>query len=433
MFPIPDPIKRLVDGNLDAAVVVDSEWRILYYNHAYHILSGLRGRQLGQKIEAGVRPCAIFRFESCGDNCPGCDGSGMRSGQCEVEVQATRRSDGQEMTFILATMPLDSGIAVITYRDVTAEVGIQERLERLLDRERRQKELLEEKARESTEELRQAQVALVHRAKMSTLGLLVAGIAHELNKPINFVYSNAEYLGDHLENLLSLTRAIDTLELSEELRSELDAVKEDIDYDYVFEDSRKLIHSVRAGAERTASIAQDLRTFSGPSGGRLRVADIKASIETTLSLIAPLLKNRVEVRRHISPNLPKLVCNTGHINQVFMNILTNAAQAIEGNGFIDVTIDTINGGNDVRVSVVDSGQGIPADIIEKITDPFFTTKVVGEGTGLGLWITENIVRAHGGTMRCESEVGKGTLFTVILPVKSPETATNTLIEQPRAA
>jgi len=237
------------------------------------------------------------------------------------------------------------------------------------------------------------------------------------------VYGNVDFLGQYMEDLLSLVRTVDGATLPDELRQSFDEMKQRIEYDFLVDDSRKLISSIRAGAERTASIVQDLKTFSR-TGGELQEADIAAGIDTTLNLIAPLLKNRIEVRRNIANDLPKLVCNAGHINQVFMNILTNAAQAIDGEGVVEVTIDMVDtaDGRALRVVISDSGPGIPPDVMEKITDPFFTTKDVGEGTGLGLWITENIIRAHGGTMVCNSEVNKGATFTVTLPVKAPESA-----------
>ncbi|HWN69544.1 MAG TPA: HAMP domain-containing sensor histidine kinase, partial [Haliangium sp.] len=245
---------------------------------------------------------------------------------------------------------------------------------------------------------------------------------HELNNPINFVYGNVDFLGQYMEDLLTLVKLIDESPLPPNLRAEFDGMKEQIEYEFLVDDSRKLIRSIRSGAERTAEIVQDLKTFSRGGSGDLQEFDIAAGIETTLNLIAPLLKNRIQVRRHIVDSVPRLYCNAGHINQVFMNILTNAAQAINGEGTIDVTIHTVDEGQAVRVTITDSGPGIRPDVMEKITDPFFTTKEVGEGTGLGLWITENIVRAHGGKLSWTSEPGKGASFTVVLPVQAPETA-----------
>ena len=422
MSEVLEQVKQILEGSVDAAVVLDKDRRILYYNRAYEALSGLRGRQLRQKVEAGVHCYEIFPLEICENQCVGCKALEARRALRMDEIRALRGREGEDMTFIVAAVALDEGLIVETYRDVTADVRIQRRLKVLLESERRAKASLAEKVREATEELRQAQAVLVHQEKMSSLGRLVAGIAHELNNPINFVYGNVDFLGQYMEDLLALVKLIDDSALPPNLRAKFDDMKEQIEYEFLVDDSRKLIRSIRSGAERTAEIVQDLKTFSRGGSGELQEADIAAGIETTLNLIAPLLKNRIEVRRHIPDSLPKLFCNAGHINQVFMNILTNAAQAIDGEGTIDVTIDTVDAGQAVRVTITDSGPGILPDVMEKITDPFFTTKEVGEGTGLGLWISENIVRAHEGQLLWTSEMGKGASFTVILPVQAPESA-----------
>jgi PAS domain S-box-containing protein len=419
-----EQIKELLEGSVDAAVILDADRRVLYYNRAYEALTGLRGRQLAQRVAAGDRCFEIFPLEICRTDCLGCKARDAGRSLRVDEIKAVR-GDGEELTFIVAAVPvrLDDGAAVVieTYRDVTADVRIQRRLKILLERERRAKEDLEEVVRERTQELRQAQAQLVHQEKMSSLGRLVAGIAHELNNPINFVYGNVDFLGQYMEDLLGLVKVIDSADLSEDARSKVAEAKTRIEYDFLVEDWRKLLRSIRAGAERTASIVQDLKTFSR-AGGDLQDADIVAGIETTLNLIAPLLKNRIEVRRRVAPGVPRILCHAGHVNQVFMNILTNAAQAITGEGWIEVIIEPIDDGKAVRVAISDSGPGIRPEVMAKITDPFFTTKDVGEGTGLGLWISENIVRAHGGTLEWRNPSDGGAQFVVILPVRAADSA-----------
>jgi PAS domain S-box-containing protein len=419
-----EQIKELLEGSVDAAVILDADRRLLYYNRAYEALTGLRGRQLAQRVAAGDRCFEIFPLEICRTDCLGCKARDASRSLRVDEIKAMR-GDGEELTFIVAAVPvrLDEGAVVIieTYRDVTADVRIQRRLKILLERERRAKEDLEEVVRERTQELRQAQAQLVHQEKMSSLGRLVAGIAHELNNPINFVYGNVDFLGQYMEDLLGLVKVIDGAELSDDARKKVAEAKTRIEYDFLVEDWRKLLRSIRAGAERTASIVQDLKTFSR-AGGDLQDADIVAGIETTLNLIAPLLKNRIEVRRRVAPGVPRILCHAGHVNQVFMNILTNAAQAITGEGWIEVIIEPIDEGKAVRVAISDSGPGIRQEVMAKITDPFFTTKDVGEGTGLGLWISENIVRAHGGTLEWRNPTDGGAQFVVTLPVRAADSA-----------
>lgn len=423
MAKLFDQITSLLDSTVDAAVVLDGERRVRYYNPAYQALTGLRGRALAERVAGGARCFELFKLDVCTEGCVGCKAkdSGRR---IRVDEIGAVRGDGEDLTCIVTAVPLELAdgepLIIETYRDVTADVRIQRRLKVALEHERRAKEDLEEKVRERTAELRAAQAQLVHQEKMSSLGRLVAGIAHELNNPINFVYGNVDFLGQYMENLLRLVALVDGAPLAEGTRAAFDALKTEVEYEFLLGDWQKLLRSIRAGAERTAAIVADLKTFARTGGTELAEADLVAGIDTTLNLIAPLLKNRVDVRRRGGTRIPRVVCNAGHLNQVFMNILTNAAQAIVGPGWIEVEIATVDDGAAVRVVVADSGPGIGADLMAKIGDPFFTTKEVGEGTGLGLWITANIVRAHGGTLTWGNRADAGAEFVVTVPVAGPD-------------
>jgi signal transduction histidine kinase len=419
VLPLLEPVRELLEGSIDAAVILDQDRRILYYNRAYEAACRLRGRELASRVAAGARCYEIFSLEVCESACVGCRAREARRPLRVDEIRAVRR-DGEELTFIVSAMPLGDDYVVETYRDVTAEMRIQRRLKVLLERERRAKVDLEEMVEERTRELRQAQAQLVLQDKMSTLGRLVAGMAHELNNPINFVYGNVDFLAQYVDDLLTLVRTVDQFAgLPPDLRAELDRVKQRVEFDYLVEDSRKLLKSIRNGAERTAAIVRDLKNFSRTGAGDMVETDVIAGIETTLNLISPLHRGRIAIERDYAAGLPRLVANAGHINQVFMNILTNAAQAIRGPGTIRIAVACAEEGGAavMKVAVSDSGEGIPPGVRERITDPFFTTKPVGEGTGLGLWITDSIVRAHGGVLTCESEVGVGSTFSVTLPLR----------------
>ncbi len=422
-----EQVKALLEGSVDAAVVLDGERRILYYNPAYQSASGMRGRSLAQAVEEGRRCFEVFPLEICQTACVGCAARDAGRALRLDEIRAMR-GDGEELTLVVTAAPLAAGLLVETYRDVTADVRIQRKYKVLLDHERRAKEILEETVRERTEELRAAndelrrtQAQLIHQEKMSSLGRLVAGVAHELNNPINFVYGNVDFLGQYVDGLLALIQLYERgiEEIQADLRSQIEAKKQEIEFDFLVEDSRKLIRSIRAGAERTAGIVRDLKAFSRTGGGEMQEADVVAGLETTLNLIAPLVRNRITVEKQFEQGLPRILCHPGHINQVFMNILTNAAQAIDGEGVIRIVAARARGGAAVQVSVSDTGPGIPHEILEKIFDPFFTTKDVGEGTGLGLAISESIVRAHGGSIACESPPGRGATFHIVLPVQPP--------------
>ena len=423
-------IKRLVDGHVDAAVLIDGERRVLLYNLAYELLTGCSGREMAARVAAGARCDELFALDGvCAAACVGCGAHRTGRGRRVDEVTATR-GDGEPLTLIVAATPLDlaDGTRVVleSYRDVTSDVRIQRRLKLAIEQERDISERLEETVKARTAELRAAQAQLVHQEKMSSLGRMVAGIAHELNNPINFIYGNIDFLGQYLEDLLRLVNVVEDAALPADVRARFDAMKDEIEFAFMIEDWRKLLRSIRAGAARTADIVADLKNFSRGGGTELGEADVIAGIETSLNLIGPLLKNRIEVRRRIAPGLPRVVCNAGHVNQVFMNVLTNAAQAISGPGWIEVVAEALDDGATLRVAITDSGPGIEPELMAKITDPFFTTKEVGAGTGLGLWIAANIVRAHRGTLTWRNAVdraGAGAEFVIDLPVGGPEAAT----------
>jgi signal transduction histidine kinase len=429
---VSETVKAMVDAQSDAAVVIDSDRRILYFNRAYQVVSGSSGRALAAAVAEGRHCYEVFPLDVCETSCVGCRGADLGH-PLRVEMVGAVRGDGETLTLAVTAAPIvteDGVIIVESYRDLTPDVRIQRKYKALLGQERRAKAELEVEVRARTselvaasEELKRTHAQLIHQEKMSSLGRLVAGVAHELNNPINFVYGNVDFLGRYMEDLLGLVELYDrgADHLPEELRQEIETRKERIELDYLIEDSRKLIRSIRSGAERTASIVRDLKAFSRTSTGPMRQTDVVAGIETTLNLLAPLLKNRIVVERRYAEPHPRITCHAGHINQVIMNILTNAAQSIEGEGKITVSVAPAGPGL-VEIAIADTGRGIAPDIQEKIFDPFFTTKDVGEGTGLGLAISESIVRAHGGDIRCESQLGVGSTFTITLPIEPPDSA-----------
>lgn len=268
-------------------------------------------------------------------------------------------------------------------------------------------------------ELKETQTKLVHSAKMVSLGQLVAGVAHELNNPIGFIYSNMTHLQDYSEKLIEMAK------VAEVNPSKLHALKEEYEFDYIVKDLPKLVASCQDGARRTRDIVLGLRNFSRLEEAKLQEVDVHQSLDTTLNLLQGEIKNRIEVHRQYEPT-PLIHCYASQINQVFMNILSNAVQAIEGTGHIWISttaLKNFKGSKDrrgwVQVSIQDSGKGMSSETLEKIFDPFFTTKGVGQGTGLGLSISYGIVQNHGGEIQARSEKGVGTEFIVIIPVYPP--------------
>jgi two-component system NtrC family sensor kinase len=263
-------------------------------------------------------------------------------------------------------------------------------------------------------DLKDAQTRLVHSAKMVSLGQMVAGIAHELNNPIGFIYSNMSHLREYSEKLKAI------IEAGENGKEALEKEKEKTDYKYIVEDLPRLITSCEDGARRTRDIVIGLRNFSRLEEAKIKRVSLKEGIENTLKLLSGEMKNRIRVHTHFEV-VPEVLCYASQLNQVFMNILTNAAQAIDGEGEIWIHLQRVGEGKlaKAQVSIKDSGKGIPKEGIDKIFDPFYTTKSVGQGTGLGLSISYGIVKNHGGDIQVRSELGKGTEFIVTVPVDGP--------------
>lgn len=272
-------------------------------------------------------------------------------------------------------------------------------------------------------ELRETQTQLVHSEKMASLGQLVAGVAHELNNPISFIYGNIDYLEEYTEAMQELIQFYRGLTLDGPQQQKADSLVEDLDIDYILEDIAKVIQSCRNGAERTRQIVLDLRNFSRLDRSDLGQTCVEDSIESTLNLLTNKYKHRIEVHRDYQET-PAIECYVGQLNQVFMNLLSNAGDAIADQG--NVWIRTRSENEHVIVDIEDDGGGIPPEHLPKIFDPFYTTKPIGKGTGLGLSISYGIVDKHGGTISVESTSGHGTTFTVKLPVrvKSEEGASN---------
>lgn len=263
----------------------------------------------------------------------------------------------------------------------------------------------------ANKDLQEAQAQLVHSAKMGSLGQVVAGVAHELNNPIGFIHSNMDVLQDYIGKLLRI------VEVAEKKPEELKDIKKELDYEYMSKDLPRLISSCEDGARRVRDIVLNLRNFSRSDELKRKEYNLEEGLESTLQILKSELKDRIRLHKDYG-KIPVINCYAGQINQVFMNILTNAIQAIDGKG--DIWIKTEQKGLEIWVSIKDSGKGIPKDIQEKIFDPFFTTKPVGQGTGLGLSISYGIIQKHGGEIVVTSEPNKGTTFTIILPLITPQ-------------
>ncbi|WP_230966576.1 sensor histidine kinase [Nostoc commune] len=261
---------------------------------------------------------------------------------------------------------------------------------------------------------------------MSSLGQLVAGIAHEINNPVNFIYGNLKYTDDYTQQLLWLLQLYQKHYPDPE--PEIQNAKEEADIEYLTEDLPKMLASMKIGASRIREIVLSLRIFSRLDEAEFKIADIHEGIDSTLLILQHQIKYQSD-RPQITVikeygDIRKIQCFAGQLNQVFMNILANGIDALEEafyNGLCPepiIRISSAQVNENVVVRIADNGTGIPEAIQSKLFDPFFTTKPVGKGTGMGLSISYQIVtEKHGGSLRCISSPGEGTEFVIEIPVR----------------
>ena len=273
--------------------------------------------------------------------------------------------------------------------------------------------------RKLIDELENAHNQLLQSEKLASIGQLAAGVAHEINNPIGFVNSNLGTLDRYLGDLLRVIEAYQGVEaaLPPAARAQVEAVKQAVDLGYLQEDVGPLVKESRDGLDRVTRIVQDLKDFSRMGAADRQWADLHRCLDSTLNVVANEIKYKAELERQYG-DIPDIRCVPSQLNQVFMNLLVNAAQAIADRGRI--TITTGRRGDEVFVAVRDSGAGIPDELRTRIFDPFFTTKPVGTGTGLGLSVSHGIVQRHGGRIEVSSQPGAGSEFRVWLPIEAPD-------------
>lgn len=274
------------------------------------------------------------------------------------------------------------------------------------------------------EELKSSQAQLIQSEKMASLGQMVAGIAHEMNTPLGYVRGNVEIVQDGLQQVRELLVAYETL-VSTLLESGGDPMSLEKQFALVaqlsqgvnsktFDDLQGLVEDTIYGVDQVSELVRNLRNFSRLDHARVADINLNESIDSALLIARNVIKHQTVLKDYAE--LPSISCSPSQINQVFLNVINNASQAIDGQG--EIRLRTWYDDNAVYASVEDSGRGIPEENLTKIFDPFFTTKKVGEGTGLGLAIVYKIVEEHGGDIQVRSTPGLGTTFTLRLPRKA---------------
>lgn len=392
-------IGQILQSIGDAFISLDRDYRVTYANsHVENMFAVKEDDLVGKDVWARLPEVAE------------CFLTGMQqasNGNVSVRMESYYAANHSWLAAHI--YPLEEGLSIylhdITRRKIAEQELIKEREE--------QKKLIER--------LKEAQNQLLQSEKMASIGQLAAGIAHEINNPIGFINSNIGTLRSYVLDLLKL---VQLYEASEEQLKEgptaalIQATKVEIDLPYLKDDVKSLLDESHDGVMRVKRIVQDLKDFSHVDEAEWQQADLHSGLESTLNIVNNEIKYKAEVIKAYG-ELPLIECVPSQINQVFMNLLVNAAQAIEEHGTITIRTGTSADDNGCWIEVEDSGKGIEAAHLTRIFEPFFTTKPVGTGTGLGLSLSYGIIEKHQGKLEVRSTVGQGTCFRIWLPINRP--------------
>jgi two-component system, NtrC family, sensor kinase len=392
----------------DMAWLKDSESRFIAVNEPFKQACGKKHDELIGKTDFDLWPHELAATYISDDK------EVILSRKRKIVEEPLRDATGAERWIETIKIPIfgkegevigTTGIA----RDVTGRKLAEEAMKQV-----------NEKLRNAYAELQSAQSQVLQQEKMASIGQLAAGVAHEINNPMGFIISNLGSLQKYIMRVSEFVQiqaeAIDLLSEqhpdTESILNNLQHLKQSLKLDFILEDTNNLIAESLQGADRVKCIVQDLKNFSRIDETELKEADINAGLESTINIVWNELKYKTTLDKEYG-DIPLIQCNPGQLNQVFMNILINAAQAIEKQGEIRVRSWYENG--HVFISISDTGCGIPQDKVHRIFEPFFTTKEIGKGTGLGLSIAYDIIKKHHGELKVESTVGEGTTFIIKIP------------------
>ncbi|MFB2894403.1 PAS domain-containing protein [Aerosakkonemataceae cyanobacterium BLCC-F50] len=413
-------------SNLPVAVVAKEakELRFAFFNQAASQLFGLSADQVLGKNDYDLFTKEQAEFFINIDRQVLASGKTIDISEEDALIQGENHILRTKKTAILDELGQAKYLLAIT-EDITERKRAEQALKESEAQLRKQTEDLEQ----TLQELRRTQTQLVQSEKMSSLGQLVAGVAHEINNPVNFIFGNLSHAKEYTQDLLGL------VELYQEYypnpHPDIQAELEAIELDFLTEDLPKLLNSMKVGADRIQKIVASLRTFSRMDEAEMKEVNIHEGIDSTLMILQNRLKAKpdrpeIKVIKEYG-DLPLVECYAGQLNQVFMNIVANAIDALEDaynakilvNPAISIHTKIIEN-NQVMIILSDNGPGITQKVKSHLFDPFFTTKPIGKGTGMGLSISYQIItEKHHGTLDCFSEPGKGTEFVIKIPLKQP--------------
>ena len=396
-------LAAVLEATPDFVGMADEQGRMLYANRALRQIRGL-----------GLSPSAPLG--NWGESHPDWAFHKIKE---EALPETARNGDWSGETAILDVSGHEVPVhqVILAHRDGAGEIDFFSTIMRNLTASQQQAAAL----RQAFDELKRTQDQLVNSEKMASIGQLTAGVAHEINNPVGYLHSNlstlAQYVKDVLRMVVAYEAALPAIADSN-VRDAIERTKKETDFAFLLEDIPKLLSESQEGTQRVRKIVQDLKDFAHAGNNEeWQWVDLRNSLERTLNIVHNELKYKATVECSYD-DLPEICCLPGQLNQVFMNLLVNAGQAIEANGQVRVNARQV--GEQVWVEISDSGCGMPPEVVGRIFEPFFTTKPAGKGTGLGLSISYGIVKKHGGHIEVDSEVGRGTIFRIVLPVSGPD-------------
>jgi PAS domain S-box-containing protein len=427
--------RNLVETSQDLIWSVDAEGRLTFVNQAVRQIYGYEPEEMLGRLFSDFYPAELIEMaaESLHEPDRDCFHPARRGESvCQYEVVQLRK-DGTPITLVVN--------AIALYDEAGRIVGTTGTATNITDRKRAEL-LLQEKNRalkQALRELQHTQAQLIQSEKMSGLGQLVAGVAHEINNPVNFIYGNLAHAQEYINNLLELVELyqVHYPDPPDPIATRVD----EIELDFLVEDLPNLLQSMQVGADRIQEIVASLRTFSRMDEAEVKVVDIHPGIDSTLTILQHKLKpqskgfgrspwSEIAVIKHYGI-LPPVECYPGQLNQVFMNILANAIDALElrfaNNSYCTGAIEEapqihiwtqVVASHAIEIRISDNGSGMNEATRSRLFDPFFTTKPVGKGTGMGLSISYQIVvDRHRGSLQCDSELGRGAVFTISIPLR----------------
>ncbi len=399
-------LQRAIDQSPASVTIFSVDGRVEYTNPAFTQITGFSAAEAQEAFD-----CHLHQQQPLSEIMRGYVDGRTTEDRVYVEVE-NRRKDGRTYWLGVILSPVRNSDGEITHflssgTDISARKQAQAALQR---------KTIEQQ--ETIAKLEEAHNQLLQSEKMASIGQLAAGVAHEINNPIGYVNSNLGSLRHYISDLYQLIEGYRGV-LTDSQREALAELERKIDFDFVRDDLASLIAENEQGLERVKQIIKDLKDFSHVDRAEWVRGDLLKGLDSTLNVVWNELKYKAEVVKEYT-RLPQIECMPSQLNQVFMNLLVNAAHAIEGQGVI--TIRTGIDGERVWVEVADTGKGIPAEYLPRLFEPFFTTKPVGKGTGLGLSVSYGIVAKHHGEITVDSVVGEGTRFRVWLPIRQPEGA-----------